>query len=101
MSRALVLLLAATPLLAAPAAKDKEPVLYYPVKVGATLVYQAEFAGRSFEVTDTVTKVGEKDGIYRVTTEQKQAGEQAGETVVEVSAAGLTQALVAEGDVTN
>src|SRR4051812_42966495 len=68
MRRALLALLVATPLLAAPGAKEKpkEPILYFPVTEGTTLVYEVRSGDSKMESVETVTKVEAKDGKYQV-----------------------------------
>ena len=97
MHRSLVALLAVGPLVAAPAAKEKEAaVLYFPVAEGAKRVMEASagkagFATKAFETIETVSKVEKAtDGKYRVTVERESKGTTFG-AVYEVSADGLSR----------
>jgi hypothetical protein len=74
MYRSLLPLLAAAPLLAAPGAKDKGPVLYHPVQEGAKRVVETRTGDRVLEATETVTKVEANGGTYRVSVERAQGG---------------------------
>jgi hypothetical protein len=102
MYRSLVALLAAAPLVAAPGVKEKDrgPVLYYPVKVGAKWVTELSAggaaAGPAIESVETVTKVEEKDGVYRITSERDLRGKSF-ITVMEVSAGGVRRVGINEG----
>ena len=89
MHRSLVALLAVGPVLAAPAVKERGPVLYHPVKVGTKRVWQSQLGDRKYEVEETVVKVEVKDGVYRVTVETDQSGQDRTRGAVEVSAKGI------------
>jgi hypothetical protein len=98
MYRSPLALLVAAPLLAAPAPKGKEVELYYPTKEGATRVLEMTVSGslaaKSRETQETVTKVEEKDGTYRVTIKQEWPGKNTKKnmtTVMEVSGKGVSR----------
>jgi hypothetical protein len=91
MYRSLVVLLAVGPLVAAPGVKGKEPVLYFPVKEGATRVYRFQFGDKVSEITETVTKVEVKDGVYRVTIATEQAGSERTTAAFAMSAGGVSR----------
>lgn len=60
--------------LAAPVPKLKAE-LYFPVKEGDKRVLVQKSANRTVEITETVTKVEQKDGKHRVTVEREQGGQ--------------------------
>jgi hypothetical protein len=82
---------------AAPGPKGKDELLYYPVKEGAKRVMAITVSGTNLgqgrESVETVSKVEEKDGKYRVTISQEWPGKAAKKTditsVLDVSAKGL------------
>ena len=89
MLRSLPFVLVASACLAAPVPKLTEAVLYCPTTEGAKKVYETRAGGEVVEVTEVVTKVEKKDGVFRVTTKQGVAGKDGGTDFVEVSERGL------------
>src|SRR5262245_50416758 len=90
MSRPLAVLALTTALaVAAPKVKEPAPVLYYPTKVGDTLVYTSRIEANENEWEYRVTAAEVKDGRTRVTMVRNNVAE--AKTTVEVSAAGLTR----------
>jgi hypothetical protein len=98
--RSLAILLSAaftSVVVAAPGPKGKDELLYYPVKEGAKRVMAISVSGTKLgqgrESVETVSKVEEKDGKYRVTMLQEwpgQAPKKNGHTsVLDVSSKGL------------
>lgn len=87
-----LLTLAVAVTIAAPVPKEKEKDLYFPVTAGAVWVLEAQVLARTVQRTETVTKVVETDGTYRVTVEREWGG-QTIPTVFEVSAKGLFQVI--------
>jgi hypothetical protein len=92
MPRSLLVLLVAGPVLAAPDAKEKpkEPILYFPVKVGTTFVYEVRSGNSKMESVETVTKVEAKDGKYQVRVGSKGKSDT---TDFEVSETGISRLL--------
>jgi hypothetical protein len=79
---------------AAPVPKGERKELYFPTTVGAKKVIQMKAGDDTRELTETVTKVEEKDGVYTVTVERDFAGgglsgQPLIEQVFEVSAKGV------------
>lgn len=85
-----LVLLAASAALAAPVPKEgKKNELYFPTAVGAKKVMQMKAGDTTREMTEVVTKVEEKDGVYTVTTETDQGNGVTLTNVFEVSAKGV------------
>lgn len=63
--------------------------LYMPVTVGAKRVLAVSYNGNTLDVTEAVTAVEAKGGVYVVTVEDQPAGGQTGKSVYEVSAKGV------------
>lgn len=74
--------------LAAPVPKVKPSDLYYPTVEGTKRVMQTKVGDQTTELTETVSKVGEKDGVYTVTI-SRDFGGRALEQEFEVSAKGV------------
>jgi hypothetical protein len=90
---AALLTLAAT-VIAAPVPKGAKEELYFPVTVGAKRVSTIPAAGTGdtvFKLTETVTKVEEKDGVYLVTVDSDRGGVIMPTRVFAVSAKGVFQ----------
>ncbi len=96
MIRVAIALLAASAGLAAPGVKAKGPALYYPVREGTKLVYEAGTEHGTEERTVTVARVEDKGGAFRVSVTRD--GKDAGTTAVEVSGAGVFRVAGGEGE---
>jgi hypothetical protein len=102
MALALIALLSATvgPFAARAAPRGKDTpgeTLYFPTAVGTKWVYQS---ADKFERAEEVMAVEEKDGAFRVTVGRVRGGELAAESLVSVSAAGLSVLTLAVADLT-
>ena len=76
--------------LAAPVPKAKEAELYFPTQEGTKRVMQMKEGINTTETTETVTKVEQKDGVYRVSLGREVGGRPAGTAqIFEVSAKGV------------
>jgi hypothetical protein len=60
--------------LAAPVPKEKPSDLYFPTVEGTKRVMQQKEGNETVEITETVTKVVEKDGTYTVTVDLEIGG---------------------------
>jgi hypothetical protein len=82
--------------IAAPVPKEKGKETYFPTTVGAKWVTEGVAGRKRMEVTETVTKVEEKDGTYLVTVVHDRSGTPETD-VVQVSEKGVF--LVSEAGV--
>lgn len=72
--------------LSAPVPKEKPAEMYFPIVVGTKRVLEVTRREITSEITEEVTKVSEKDGVYKVTVEGKAINGSARGNVFEVSA---------------
>jgi hypothetical protein len=90
----LALLALAGPASAAPTLKEPKQALYFPTTEGVRRVYEIRVGDTATEVTEVVTKVEKKDGVFRVSIGSDRGGEVKPMNTVEVSAKGVFRVAV-------